>query len=314
MKMKKRHIQRKKLLLYCIDEISTEEKNRIAAHLQECSQCKKLLNSEKKIIEYLRQYPKPEASEILLTRCRQQFKKVIKEQSQKSRFLSLFAKLIDIQHAQIPKVQIVFATLIFITGFLLGRFLFNPGGLRPSTSKEIIHALQTGSAIENIQIIPLTHKTGEVEIQYRTKEKRVLRGNIKNPEIRSALSYALMKAPKDNIRLRSIGLLKEESGETSVQKALIHALQNDGNPGVRLKAIRILKNLPINDKLKHIFLYVLLKDTNPGIRFEAAKFLTRTQDPGIEAVLKNQASKEQFIQALLSKSEHSNPIPVSRDR
>lgn len=314
MNMKNRHIRRNELLLYCIDEISAKEKNRIAAHIQECSRCQKLLNSEKQFIQYLKQYPKPEASEILLTRCRQRFKNVMKDQSQKPRPASLLEKLMDVRYVQIQKVQIASAALIFIAGFLLGRFVLNPGGLPPSPSKEMMYALQTGSAIDNIQIIPVAHKTGEVEIQYRTKEKRVLRGNIKNPEIQSVLSYALMNAPKDNIRLRSIGLLKEESGQTSVQKALIHALQKDENPGVRLKAIRILRNLPINDKLKHIFLYVLLKDTNSGIRFEAAKFLSKTDDPGIEAVLKNQASKEQFIQALLSKSEQNNPISISRNK
>lgn len=312
--MKNKHVQIKDLLLYCIEEMSTKEKNRIASHLQECSHCQKVLHSEKQFIQLLKQYPKPEANEILLKRCRKQFKETIKDQSQLSRSTPLLQRLNNRLQLQLPKIQIATAALFFVVGFVLGRFLIHPNGLYSSPSREIIHALQTGSAIENIQIIPLAHKTGEVEIQYRTKEKRVMRGNIKNPEIRSALSYALMNAPKDNIRLRSIGLLEEESGERSVQKALIHALRNDENPGVRLKAIRILKNLPINDKLKNIFLYALLKDTNPGIRFEAAKFLTRTNDPGIEAVLKNQASKEQFIQALLSKSENTNPISISRDK
>ena len=312
--MKNKHIQIKELLLYCIDETTTNDKSRIEAHLQECNQCQKILSSEKQLVLILKKYPKPEANEMLVDHCRQQFKKVMKNQAQSAQSTPLFHRLMDQLHTQIPRVQIATATLFFIVGFLLGRFLLSSSDWRSSTSKEILHALKTGSAIENIQIIPLTHKTGEVEIQYRTKEKRVLRGNIKNPEIQSALSYALMNAPKDNIRLRSVGLLKEESGQSSVQEALIHALRNDQNPGVRLKAIRILKNLPISDKLKNVFLYVFLKDTNTGIRFEAAKFLTQTKDPGIESVLKNQADKEQFIQALLSKSEHSNPIPVSRDR
>ena len=74
--MKKQHIQIEQLLLYCIDEISIEEKERITSHLEECKQCQNLLKSEKNFIQLLKEYPKPEANDILINRCRSQFKKI----------------------------------------------------------------------------------------------------------------------------------------------------------------------------------------------------------------------------------------------
>jgi hypothetical protein len=311
--MKKQHIQKKELLLYCMDELSVKSANRIRSHLKECAECRFLLDSEEHFIQLLKQHPKPEPTEILLNRCRSELKKTMRNQIHSSDSAPFWKKFFDHIFIPTPRVQIATAAFFFIIGLTLGRFLFLSETARSTASKEMIRALQTGSAIENIQITPSVHQTGEVEIQYRTQERKILRGNIKNPEIQTALSYVMMNAPKDNIRLRSIGLLKDESNQKPVQEALIHALRNDQNPGVRLKAIRILKNLPINEKIKNIFIYVLLKDTNSGIRFEAAKMLAQTQDPGIESVLRNQASKEQFIQALLSKNENPNRIPVSRD-
>jgi hypothetical protein len=310
--MKKRHIQKKELLLYCMDELSVKKTRWIQSHIKECAKCRYLLNNEEHFIQLLKLNPKSEPTEILLNRCRAHFQKTLKDQASPSGYS--YKKLLDRFNISFPRVQIATAILFFIMGLALGRFLFLPGKTRSSAGEEMIRALQTGSVIENIQIIPSVHQAGDVEIQYRTKERKILRGNIKNPEIQSALSYVIMNTPKDNIRLRSIGLLKDESDQKPVQEALIHALRNDQNPGVRLKAIRILKNLPINDKIKNIFIYVLLKDTNSGIRFEAAKMLAQTQDPGIESLLRNQANKERFIQALLAKNENSNRIPISREK
>ena len=128
------------------------------------------------------------------------------------------------------------------------------------------------------------------------------------------LSYALVNEPRDNIRLKTVGLLKESVIDENVYQALIHALEKDKNPGVRLKAIKLLKALPINEKVKEILISTLFQDTNPGVRIEAANVLSQVGDPNIRPILQKKASEDEYISTLVTKTDDENRVSISRER
>jgi hypothetical protein len=152
--MKKRHIQKEELLLYCMDELSVKRASRIRFHLKECTECRNLLTSEQHFVQLLKQHPKPEPTEILLNRCRTHFKKTMRNQIHSSDSALFWKKLFDRILIPTPRVQIATAALFFIIGLALGRFLFLSEKIRSSAGEEMIRALQTGSAIENYSFCP----------------------------------------------------------------------------------------------------------------------------------------------------------------
>ena len=157
--------------------------------------------------------------------------------------------------------------------------------------------------LTNIQVVSSYTEGNQFEMHFQTVQDFHIKGHINDPRLQYALAYLLMNSPKDNIRLKAIELLSQVSKHESVQLALIHALEYDVNPGIRLKAIKVLNQLPLNPSFKDIFIRAFIKDTNSGVRIETAEALSRCQDPDIVSVLQNEAQNDDFIKALVLKTQ-----------
>ncbi len=281
--MRKYHLSKPQIFLYLLDEVSPEEKRAVEEHVQVCQRCAELLVKEKNLFQLINKQPRPEPKEYLLKECRARLTNRLREKStlksQKKPWLEFLNSLF---YPTVTK-RVAAVAAVFLVGLAAGRFF--PYHKYHRDSKQALLAMESCSPIMNFQIIPSTKKPDQVEIRFNTLQEKTLRGSLKNPDIQYALSYALVNEPRENIRLKIIGLLKDTSRNEFVEKALIQALKNDKNPGIRWKAIKILKTLPVNESIKKVLIYALFKDPNSGIRIAAANTLYQTKNTRIRSIL-----------------------------
>ena len=220
----------------------------------------------------------------------------------------------DVITIRIPVRQVAMAAIVFIIGLTIGRVTFKYNTREDLSSREAIRSLQSAVPIGQFELVPSAENPDDVEIRFQTIQERRLIGSLQDPEVQFALSYALVNAPQDNIRLKSLGLLQPSSDDESVHRALIHAVEKDENPGVRLKALKLLKTLPVSEGIKNILISSLFQDPNAGIRVEAAKTLSGLEDPTVLPLLEKKAGEDDYIRALIAKISENKPVSLSREK
>ena len=311
--MERHHILYDRLVLYLLDELPSREKKTVENHIRTCPHCQGLLEREKRFFDKMRNLPQEQPNENLLQECRRRLRRQLRDEAIAKAKKRLWLHIGETITLRIPVKQFAAVALIFLLGLTLGRY-FPRGGVNDAmSSREAIHALHTAVPIGNFEVVSLADKSNEVEIRFRTLQERRMVGNLRDPDIQFALSYALVNAPRDNIRLKSVELLEPSTQDETVNRALIHALEKDENPGVRLKAIKLLNALPVSESTKKILVSALFYDPNAGIRIQAARALSRIDDPELLPILEKKASEDDYIRTLISKMSDNNSISLSRD-
>jgi len=191
-----------------------------------------------------------------------------------------------------PVVQLGFTAALLLVGVIIGRQFFS-AATAPAPQIDLLGYLTPGKPITipsgylapsvgNVQTISIDPVTKEVQVQYSIVNDIQVRGNVDNPLIRQALSYALYSEDQPSLRLRAVKALGETYASTpsaqdeEITEALVHALENDANAGVRLKAAQVLKQLPLNALVKNTLIRALLRDENSAVRIEAIEALGKS--------------------------------------
>ena len=310
--MKSRHISRKRLVFYLLNELSDKERQAVGQHINTCSECAERFQAEKTVIMHLLVEPKPEPNEKVLDRCRKRLAKSLKKESEQVKHTISFSNILENLIFPTPVTRLASIAVIFVAGLIIGNRLTFHNQPSDVSGWKAVSALKSASPAGNIHIVPIKDKPGRIEIRFRAVEDKIITGDIRDPHIQYALTYALVNEPRDNIRLKTVELLRETSHDEVVQDALIHALKNDGNPGVRLKAIKILKNLPVSYSIKQILLYAFFKDPNSGIRTEAVNALSRIEDPDIQPMLRKKAQEDDYVKAIISRTANEQSQKTTR--
>ena len=148
--MKPNHTNFHRLLLYLLGELPPEEKKNVDKHLRTCRQCEKLMEEGKTLLRLMRQHTQPEPSDPLLEECRTHLRERIREESVRKTRQRLWTNIWDHIPFQIPTKQLVTATVLFLFGLILGRFLPNGGG----PSQDAVRALQSSIPVGSFRVIP----------------------------------------------------------------------------------------------------------------------------------------------------------------
>ncbi len=311
--MERHHIEYDQLVLYLLNELPSRERKTVENHIRTCPHCQGLLEREKRFLYKMRNLPQEQPNEDILQECRRRLRRQLREEAIAKAKRRSWLHIGETITFRIPVKQFAAAAAIFLFGLALGRYSPRGGMNDAMSSQEAIRALHTAVPIGNFEVVPLDDKSNEVEIRFRTLQERRVVGNLGDPDIQYALAYALVNAPHDNIRLKSVQLLEPSTQDETVHRALIHALEKDENPGVRLKAIKLLNALPVSESIKKILVSALFYDPNAGIRIEAARALSRMDDPELLPILEKKASEDDYIRTLISKMSDNNPISLSRN-
>ena len=191
------------------------------------------------------------------------------------------------------------ASAILILGFAGGvGATYELYGSRHATGSRAFQnptPVPTEASIAGISSIVQEPGTNQISIKYNTVSTQEAQGSLNDQRIQQLLLYAARNNYNTGVRVDSVDLLAQKSGDMQVREALIYALQNDTNPGVRLKSLGALGNYVKDDtNVRDAVLRALVNDTNSGVRIEALRLIEPVKaDGSVRGVLMALAAKDQ---------------------
>ena len=278
------------LPLFDSTELTAIEKRQIDDHLASCPNCREELAAMRALHADLRRVEAFEPSAAMMTDLRHGLRRRLRQESLRPNWQEKLGNLLFGNFR--PVVQLGFTAALLLVGVIIGRQFFS-AATAPAPQIDLLGYLTPGKPITipsgylapsvgNVQTISIDPVTKEVQVQYSIVNDIQVRGNVDNPLIRQALSYALYSEDQPSLRLRAVKALGETYASTpsaqdeEITEALVHALENDANAGVRLKAAQVLKQLPLNALVKNTLIRALLRDENSAVRIEAIEALGKS--------------------------------------
>jgi len=193
------------------------------------------------------------------------------------------------------------AAVILIFGFAGGigsAYKFIPHN-QPIVQNPPTVPVQT--SIATIDSVTQDPGTNQISIKYKSVSEQEKQGPLNDQEIQQLLLFAARNNYNSGVRVDSVDLLAQRSGDLQVREALMYALQNDTNPGVRLKSLDALGNYVKNDtNVRDAVLRALVNDGNSGVRIEALRLIEPVKaDGSVRGVLMALAAKDssQYIKS-----------------
>jgi len=122
----------------------------------------------------------------------------------------------------------------------------------------------------------------QVQVQMKTERPIVVQGTVDDSNVKRVLLYVLRHNERfcPDVRMDAVELLKAKANEPDVRKALSQAVLTDRNPGVRLQALSALTAAKPNHASVQTMLDALTQDTNIGVRVEAINSLRALSERG----------------------------------
>jgi hypothetical protein len=194
------------------------------------------------------------------------------------------------------------AAAILIVGFAGGigtTYKWNEGRVpQPGTTQTAANSSNTFPAeasIAGINSITQDPSTNQVSIKYNAVSTQEYHGALNDQQVQQLLLYAARNNYNSGVRVDSVDLLAQRTGDMKVREALMYALQNDTNPGVRLKSLDALGTYVKSDtNVRDAVLRSLLNDDNSGVRIEALRLIEPVKaDGSVRGVLMALAAKDQ---------------------
>ena len=259
------------LLLY--EELPEKTQAGLQAHLEACSACQNVYESEKNMHSVLAEdvsgwdFP----SDLLVESRR-----------------SLADELDRIEKKRpwwrVPTFSVVFTPMrmlesaaLVAMGLALGVYVSNIQAPlnAPSAGQNPISMIPRDGSISNVQVVNANPDTGEIELAGEVSQPLRFQGNLQDDTVRRLLFSALRDVNNPGSRLRAVEILSQKPTDEMVEEALINAMVYDDNPGVRLQALEALKQFAAEEHVRSAFMNTLANDDNPGIRVEAIEALTK---------------------------------------
>ncbi|MDP6018318.1 MAG: HEAT repeat domain-containing protein [Candidatus Latescibacteria bacterium] len=154
------------------------------------------------------------------------------------------------------------AAALLLAGVFLGR------GLPGSPPEAHIPGM-----LVDVSVNSYDESSGQIELELVGLATTRLAGDLADPQIRSALTEAMLGDLEPGPRLLAVDLLRHQTGSTEIRQALSEALLKDENPGVRIAAAEALSGLAEDDRVRQALQQALVADDNPGVRVAAIEGL-----------------------------------------
>jgi anti-sigma factor RsiW len=142
----------------------------------------------------------------------------------------------------------------------------------PANSPVDLHSAQ----VAGINVVPTgINEPPQVELQLKTQQRFKVQGTVNNEDVKSVLINILRNNSRfdPDVRLDAVDLLRARNNDPEVRSALCYAVHTDRNAAVRLKALEALNGAEPQDIIRQTLLDALVDDQNPGVRVEAINAL-----------------------------------------
>ncbi len=290
---------RENIVLQVYGELADDARHELEQHVARCADCAAELKAEQEFHALLAQDRAADPTPNLLAASRMRLQEGLETAKQGSFFSRLaFDPAIWLRQV---KFSPALASAILILGFAGGvGTTYKIYGARPTTTAGVPNtanptAVPTEASIASISSIVQQPGTNQISIKYNAVSTQEAQGSLNDERIQQLLLYAARNNYNSGVRVDSVDLLAQKTGDMQVREALIFALQNDTNPGVRLKSLDALGNYVKNDtNVRDAVLRALVNDSNSGVRIEALRLIEPVKaDGSVRGVLMALAAKDQ---------------------
>jgi HEAT repeat protein/putative zinc finger protein len=291
---------RENIVLQVYGELADDARHELEQHVARCADCAAELKAEQEFHALLSQDRAADPTPNLVAASRMRLQEALETAPQGT----FFSRLTFDPGNWLRQVRFspALASVILILGFGAGigttYEIYKPqatainGGVPTSNNN---NQAPTEASIAGISSIVQDPATNQVSIKYNTVVPQEYRGALNDQQVQQLLLYAARNNYNTGVRVDSVDLLAQRSGDLQVREALMYTLQNDTNPGVRLKSLDALGNYVKNDtNVRDAVLRALVNDENSGVRIEALRLIEPVKaDGSVRGVLMALAAKDQ---------------------
>jgi hypothetical protein len=291
---------RENIVLQVYGELADDVRHELEQHVARCADCAAELKAEQDFHTLLTQDRAAEPTPNLVASSRMRLQEALETAKQGSFFSRL---AFDPANWLLQmKFSPALAAAILIFGFVGGvGTTYKIYGARPISSTVGVSntpnqaAVPTEASIASISSIVQDPGTNQISIKYNAVSTQEAQGSLNDERIQQLLLYAARNNYNSGVRVDSVDLLAQKTGDMQVREALIYTLQNDTNPGVRLKSLDALGTYVKNDtNVRDAVLRALVNDGNSGVRIEALRLIEPVKaDGSVRGVLMALAVKDQ---------------------
>ena len=285
---------RENMVLHVYGELADDARHELEQHVARCADCALELKAEQNFHALLAQDRAEDPTPNLLASSRMRLQEGL-ETAEQGNILSRLP-FDPVSWLRQVRFSPALASVILIFGFAIGILTAYRVIPRGPQGPNVITLTQppVDASIAGIDSITPVPGTDQVSIKYNTVSTQETHGSLNDQQIQQLLLYAARNNYNSGVRVDSVDLLAQKSGEMQVREALIYALQNDTNPGVRLKSLDALGNYVKTDtNVRDAVLRALVNDSNSGVRIEALRLIEPVKaDGSVRGVLMALAAKD----------------------
>jgi hypothetical protein len=290
---------RENIVLQVYGELADDARHELEQHVARCTDCAAELKAEQDFHALLAQDRAEDPPPNLVAASRMRLQEALETAKQGTVWSRLtFDPAIWLRQVRFSPAL---ASAILILGFAGGvTATYKLYGTRPTTTAALPNtpnatAVPAEASITGISSIVQQPGTNQISIKYNTLSTQEAQGSLNDEKIQQLLLYAARNNYNTGVRVDSVDLLAQKTGDLQVRSALMYALQNDTNPGVRLKSLDALGNYVKNDtNVRDAVLRALVNDANSGVRIEALRLIEPVKaDGSVRGVLMALAAKDQ---------------------
>jgi hypothetical protein len=288
---------RENIVFQVYGELADDARHELEQHVARCADCAAELKAEQEFHALLAQDRAADPSPNLVAASRMRLQEALETAKQGSFFSRLTFDPANwlLQMKFSPALAAAILILGFTGGVGTTYKLYGPH-TTPTGNTKIIDAPPPAEAsIASISSIVQDPGTNQISIKYNAVSTQEAQGSLNDERIQQLLLYAARNNYNSGVRVDSVDLLAQKSGDMQVREALMFTLQNDTNPGVRLKSLDALGNYVKNDtNVRDAVLRALVNDSNSGVRIEALRLIEPVKaDGSVRGVLMALAAKDQ---------------------
>jgi anti-sigma factor RsiW len=286
---------RENIVLQVYGELADDVRHELEQHVSRCADCAAELKAQQDFHALLLEDRAGDPTPNLLASSRMRLQEAL-ETAQQGNFWSRLP-FDPMEWLRQVRFSPALASVILILGFAGGvgtAYKIN-GTTRPTTIAGTPSVTPAEASISGIDSVTPLPGTDQVSIKYNTVSTQEAQGSLNDQKIQQLLLYAARNNYNSGVRVDSVDLLAQRSGDMQVREALIYALQNDTNPGVRLKSLTALGTYVKTDtNVRDAVLRALVNDGNSGVRIEALRLIEPVKaDGSVRGVLIALAAKDQ---------------------
>lgn len=282
------------LVFYTCDELTSEEREQIVAHLAVCSGCRAQLSEEDALQGVIGSMPQAadqfDTSGVLLSQCRSELSESLDELSAPKaddgwRPFGFVRQWMALR----PGWS---AAALLLVGAIVGTqalqwLPIDTAGGKGSPVNVLAAPRISDDQLNKMEIsnVNFSRPNGRIQVQLQAEQPLTLSSDEDGADVKRVLTFVITNSDRFDagVRLDCVEALRAAAMDDQSRNALLRAARKDQNPAVRLKALDSLRDMAANPSVRDVLLEALKNDPNPGVRVEAVNLLVRSLESGDDA-------------------------------